>query len=974
MENGIRVAGNINKSINFAMQQNYVPVIRNLVVSNDTEETVSGLELKISFEPEFAREYSCHVSEIPAGQSVEVTPVRIRVNTEFLFSLTEKMLGAVTVKLVQGEEELCCQEDEIELLAYDQWSGLIFMPEMIAAFVTPNHPKLSEIIHDASTILQKWDETPSFSGYQTQNPNNVKLQMAAVYIALQRQGIVYNAPPASYEAVGQRVRLPHRVLEQKQGTCLDLSVLYAACLEAIGLYPMIVFIKGHAFVGCWLEEQTFADCVVDDVSAIEKRIAAGTEEILLVECTDYVSGKNVEFDRALKHGKDHLNQVETFNCVVDVKRSRGSGIRPMPLQLEQADYSCEITAEEMEKKREAAPSALDSSLLGRVAEGSTEPLTKQKVWERKLLDFSLRNMLLNFRVTKNSFQIMTSDLGELEDSLSDGRDFRIMEIPAEWHVSLRDARIFEIENDKDLIKDIAAQEFKNGRIRTFLNEAELDKNLKNLYRSAKMSMEENGTNTLFLALGFLRWFESDVSERARYAPIVLIPVDIVRNVRNKGFVLRSRQEEAQVNVTLLEYLRQDHEVDITGLDPLPEDEHGIDLPLIFNTVRQAVMGKSRWNIEEFAFVGLFSFGQFVMWNDIRNRSAELEQNKVVSSLIKGAMNWEAQEQTVTVDNLDETISLSDMAIPVNADSSQMVAIAEAAGGQSFVLHGPPGTGKSQTITNMIANALYQGKTVLFVAEKMAALNVVQKRLADIGLDPFCLELHSNKTNKTSVLSELNKALEVGRIKSPEKYEATAEKVHELRCKLNSIIEAVHSPRAFGTSLYQAIEFYEKNLEQKGKITFGRQCLAEIDRQTIAGWDELLRQYSVVCGEIGTYASHPLLGYEGAEYSIELRDRLERELESLTAEYGKAAKHLEIICQCTGYKAGGAARADGEDYMAGGADRADGEDYKAGGADRQPAAVYMGCRAQPGKAVRPVTETLWKHCWTLSMRRTEQALC
>ena len=106
-------------------------------------------------------------------------------------------------------------------------------------------------------------------------------------------------------------------------------------------------------------------------------------------------------------------------------------------------------------------------------------------------------------------------------------------------------------------------------------------------------MEENGSNTLFLALGLLRWYESDLSEKPRYAPLVLIPIDIVRNTRNKGYIIRSRQEETQINVTLLEYLRQDHGISITGLDPLPLDEHGIDLPLVFNTIRQAVMGKKR---------------------------------------------------------------------------------------------------------------------------------------------------------------------------------------------------------------------------------------------------------------------------------------------------------------------------------------------------------------------------------------------
>ena len=655
VDNIVTVGGHINASINFAMQQNYVPVIRSLVVNNNSEEALENIGLKITFEPEFAKEFTYHIGSIPAKSSAEISPVRISTNTDLLFSLTEKMVGNITIEVLQNGENIFTYQNTIELLACDQWSGLNIMPEMIAAFVTPNHPALSPVIHDASTFLKKWKGDPSFTGYQTNNPNNVKLQMAAIFAALVQQKIVYNDPPASYEIIGQRIRLPHKVLEQKMGTCLDLAVLYAACLEAVGLHPLLFFMTGHAFCGCWLENETFADCCVDDVSAIEKRIAENAEEMLLVECTDFVDSNvhDVErFDHAMKHGKDHISNME-FQCVIDIIRTRGSGIRPIPLRPEQT-YSGLQLAEGSDKPKEMlAPSELNSSLLGKVAEGNDKTVTKMRVWERKLLDFSLRNSLLNFRVTKNTMQLMTADLGKLEDELASGSDFRIMEIPTEWTVSTRDAKIFAIENEKDLVTNIAENEFKNNRIRTFLNDADLDTALKSLYRSAKVSMEENGSNTLFLALGLLRWYESDLSEKPRYAPLVLIPIDIVRNTRNKGYIIRSRQEETQINVTLLEYLRQDHGISITGLDPLPLDEHGIDLPLVFNTIRQAVMGKKRWNIEEYAFIGLFSFSQFVMWNDLRNRSEEISQNKaearaVVDEIIRRMSDEKLRNDSIGV--------------------------------------------------------------------------------------------------------------------------------------------------------------------------------------------------------------------------------------------------------------------------------------------------------------------------------------
>lgn len=911
-ENKISVTGQFLTSVNFAMHQNYIPLIRSLVIENISEETFYDLTVKISFHPAFAKEYSYAVTRLESGASVEISPVQILLSSEYLFSLTERIVGSMEILVMSRGADAGEVSDvpfpldgtgisdvppvpdssagyvigtfhqQVEILAYDQWSGLYMMPEMSAAFVTPNHPAIAQVLNRAADILKQWNAAPSFTGYQTQNPNHVKMQMAAVFASLHEEHIVYTNPPASYEEMGQRIRLPHILLEQKQGTCLDLSVLYASCLEAVGIHPLLLFIKGHAFAGAWLEEQTFSDCAVDDASAVEKRLAKGAEELLLVECTDFVEGKNVDFETALAHGRAHLLHEEEFDCVIDVYRCRVSGIRPIPVKLEQSRRNDGQTKENDPDGGEVyveAPKDLSERLCVAAAEEETAP-TRMKVWERKLLDFSLRNTLLNFRATKNTIQLMAADLGELENCLAEGKDFLMAEVPAEWTGTLKDARIYEIENEKDYIENIAGAEMKNHRIRTFLKTEELDKSLKGLQRAARVSMEENGANTLYLALGFLRWYESDVSEKARYAPLVMIPVDLVRNFRNKGYVIRSRDEETQINITLLEYLRQVQGIRISGLDPLPCDEHGIDLPLVFHIIRQSILEKRKWKIENMAFIGLFSFGRFVMWNDLRSRSKDLMENKVVASLMEGRMTWQEEDLGINDTNLDEKIPPESMAVPLSADASQLAAIAAAAGGQSFVLHGPPGTGKSQTITNMIANALYQGKSVLFVAEKMAALSVVRSRLEKIGLVPFCLELHSNKTNKTSVLNQLNQALEIGRIKSPEEYRATAEELKKVRGELNDIMEALHRKREYGCSLYEAISCYEQNIDQKGCVAFDKEQTGALSGGQIAAWIRLVKEYEDAARTAGTYNQSPWAGYEGVEYSIELRDRLEKDLREM----------------------------------------------------------------------------------------------
>ena len=188
-----------------------------------------------------------------------------------------------------------------------------------------------------------------------------------------------------------------------------------------------------------------------------------------------------------------------------------------------------------------------------------------------------------------------------------------------------------------------------------------------------------------------------------------------------------------------------------------------------NTIRKSIMSKAHWDVLDYAFVGVFSFSRFIMWNDLKNRSEDILGNKVVKSLLSGQLEWQPVDFD-SIEDLDSTVKPSDMAVVCSADASQMKAIQASSMGESFVLHGPPGTGKSQTITNMIANALYQGKSVLFVAEKMAALSVVQNRLEKVGLGAFCLELHSNKAQKSAVLAQLERSLKEADRRHNDKYE------------------------------------------------------------------------------------------------------------------------------------------------------------------------------------------------------------
>ena len=857
--------------ISYAMQQNGAGLIRSVTIENPTDAPLENLELEISAAPAFALPFNAHIDLIPAKETITINQPKVILSGEFLAGLTEKLTGALTISLRQGETVLTTQHDEVTVLSYDEWQGISIFPELLATFVTPNHPELPKIIGRAADILGHWTGDNAMDAYQSQDPNRVLRQAGAIFTALKEQSISYAVAPASFEQRGQRVRLCDAILTQKLGNCLDLTLLYAACLEAVGLRPLLIATEGHIFTGLWLEDRMFPECVEDDVSLIQKRLASGISEIAVVETTCLTSGRDLSFDQARAVGEQNLIN-QNFECVIDIQRARMSRITPLPQRFSTPGGWVIREEAEISQQNQNAPRELDETIQidPHVNE---EILPKKAQWERKLLDLGMRNTLINLRLTKTQLPILTNSLDTLEDALQSGSDFTIHARPADLNCP---EFSFEVLHELGNASIVQA-EFANKRLRSILTESELSRGLKDLYRSARTALEENGANTLYLALGMLRWYESKRSTKARYAPIVLLPIEMVRRSAAQGYVIRLRDEEPQMNITLLEKLKQDLGIVISGVDPLPTDDHGVDIRRVLTIVRKAVMDQPRWDVLETASLGIFSFSQFVMWNDIRNRSDDLLRNKVVRSLMEGKLSWGAEPLEI-----GDRVSEEQVLLPMTADASQLHAISAACEGRSFVLHGPPGTGKSQTITSLIANALAQGKRVLFVAEKMAALEVVEKRLDSIGIGPFCLELHSNKSKKKDVLEQLRHASEVTKTQSAASYAAKAQQISKLRAELDDYARQLHTVQPCGSTLYTLIGAYEDCKDAPDLAPFDAGFIRSLDA---AGLDErklAVERLIAAAREIGHPAGHPLAVIGCTQYSQTLKTNLRPAAERYTA--------------------------------------------------------------------------------------------
>jgi very-short-patch-repair endonuclease len=287
----------------------------------------------------------------------------------------------------------------------------------------------------------------------------------------------------------------------------------------------------------------------------------------------------------------------------------------------------------------------------------------------------------------------------------------------------------------------------------------LEARLRKISADANSAVEETGTNLLHLAFGFLQWYESTDSQTPRRAPLILAPVKLQRDKVVAGtecyrYKLIYEGEDIQANLSLREMLNQDFGLVLPDLDPDIQPEE------YFRKVQVAVSSKKSWQVRRQIVLGFFHFSKLRMYLDLdpANWSSvqKLESHEVVRDLLEGR---EERESLPFGDDFTfQAGAKSDIHLVVDADSSQQKALEHVLQGRNLVVEGPPGTGKSQTITNLIAAALARNQTVLFVAEKLAALEVVRRNLDKAGLGDFCLELHSRKAKKKLVLEEIDRRL------------------------------------------------------------------------------------------------------------------------------------------------------------------------------------------------------------------------
>lgn len=528
----------------------------------------------------------------------------------------------------------------------------------------------------------------------------------------------------------------------------------------------------------------------------------------------------------------------------------------------------------------------------------------------ELLDLSARNRLLNIPRSAKSAQTL-----EIIDELSDeifrllvggGKPFNFL--PGKSAAGAEEADEEEIgelsqPEDDGVDERGVANRHTDTRLQTRLTPAGLQKRLLNLYTDSRTLEEEQGVNILFLALGTLKWIDPTNAENIRYAPLVLIPVALERGNAAEKFKLRWRQEDVSPNLSLEAFLERLHQIRLPAFEADEEFRPSEYAAL----VADAVSSKPGWSVQPDDIVlGFFSFAKFLMYRDLDPDVWPAKEKITDRYLIKSLLTdgFDDDDDLISEEEpIDPRIAPSEMVHIVDSDSSQTLAVHEVRRGRNLVIQGPPGTGKSQTIANIIASAVADGKTVLFVAEKMAALEVVKRRLDNSGVGDACLELHSHKAKKREVVRELERTWQLGAPKGEEP-DALLRRLTEARDQLNEHVDRMHC-------LHQSscLTPYEV-IGQLARLRTGDRKASDIFLPQAALWTpedfrvrcELLKELTERIEEIGSPRAHSWCGVSLGPILPMDRDRLLQPLPEIaeTLENLRArAADLANTLECSG---------------------------------------------------------------------------
>ena len=873
----------------YALAYNKVPTIKSVTVTNVagglTGELSISVEMRWSVSDTFPMKARVERVEMPlVGSSITLNGNDFRLDDTALVNLDEETNARLIVTASDDAGISQTEERDIRVYSRNQWLGAGNIRSATAAFVQPNHPAVSEILADASSILRTNTGDSGLQGYQGGPARALEIGQG-LYLALQGRVDHYINPPASFDNEGQKLRPLDEVLAQRRGTCFDLACAYASCLEQAGLFPFVFLVHGHAFTAFATNPQMFEilDEVTNDFSTIVTAVESG--HLVAVETT--LLAEDLPFTTAVEQTKRNLRESVPgcprceyelaqghdprenphLESLVNVARCHHNGILPIPARVTN-DGVVTIVIDNgpsqppiIERRDSATRKLLPNTVPARVQQ-----------WKNSLLDLSMRNPLLNHRPDKTGVSLVppVGLLGEVEDFLSAGHPLQIF--PADKVGEIMQQR--GIRAVQQMAGDDVVHLWRQAHTIFGANESgPFATRFKSLVSRGRSDEQEMGVNNLYMTFGSLRWNDPKSTTGEVTSPIFMTPIRVIMKRGNPiPTIVADDTGSTTINFCLVEALRSRRGLKLQWFSDDMSDDHGLDIQRGLQELRKEILEQRLtdhgFEVVEDMSIGLLRFSKIRLWKDLNDHWEMFQKNPIMAHLIEGGRGKVFQDPNDPDHAGCPSVSDSDLTNPQPADGAQSRAIKRALAGQSFVLEGPPGTGKSQTITNLLANALSAGRKVLFVAEKEAALEVVEERLRQVGLEPFCLNLHDKGSSPEDIKGQLREALDFVPNADLGKWDELNRKFDNAAKVLAAYRDKVHGANTNGTSYHDA---YARLLELADGPT------AEVTRKLFDVPAARIAEWRTVLGEIEPYAINamPRTGHPWALVGSVRFDELDR---------------------------------------------------------------------------------------------------
>lgn len=918
--------------VNYALAHNGLPFIKSLRLRPLTS-TFGPLEVRISGRwaagPIAPIKPFSKVVDITAesGNWINVDVRDCRLDDVALAELAEDSPAEIILE-VHDRQTGDWQVERHELYVFSRTQWLRNRPEITAAFVQPNHPTVAQIIREASVILKSGTGSDAVDGYQALAGGDVDRPRAiakAIFEALGAHIDHYINPPASFnEGIGQKLRPLDQILADDHGTCLDLACGYASILEQAGLNPIVFIVHGHAFTGIWTRPVTMPQASIESFATIINRYETG--DIIPVETT-LIPGGAGNFEAAVAEAKVHFTErlvgcptcqkladnsqptsvLPHLDAAVDIRACRKERILPLPARVIQGDHVVLVIDKGgdeppvVERRDVTTGDLLPSSVPARVQQ-----------WKNSLLDLSFRNRLLKFSPGASGLGLLTAPglVAKVEDFVNQGQPVRILSLDGLSEVR---QQAFQANLEAALgVRSVAEAVRRHGTRAVQLEMAEVlsalweDQNAvfaftdrggvatkaKNLIRDARVEEQDTGVNNLHLTFGMLKWSAQGSTVGDVTSPIFLVPVKMVLK---RGAVVPElvidNDSTTTINYCLIEALKARAHLELDWFKRDIRDESGLDIEGGLRELRDEIADRGLdtqfgFEVADSLSIGLLRFNKIRLWKDLDEHWERLNSSPVVHHFIS-RVGESFSDPAINDESESEALTDTTLLNPQPADGAQSSAILKAISGQTFVLEGPPGTGKSQTITNLLANALAKGLKVLFVAEKQAALDVVNERLEEVGLMPFCLDLHDKGSTTRQIREQLLDALDFIPENRSTAWDSHAMDFSAVAERLDRYHQDLHEQRIGDMSYYEA---YSRLIE------LGEGETLPIGREVVGASDELIAELRRNLVNLDTFTDaaqprpgHPWSMATSTSFESIDRDSLARDLTTLLNHH----QHLTV---------------------------------------------------------------------------------